>query len=76
MVVPVGCGGYTMKMGDLVRIEGRMINGYTWVMESLGIFLGNVPWNHPSYSPSFPTCEILTQQGVKLIGIERIRCVL
>ena len=65
-----------MKMGDLVRIEGRMINSYTWVMESLGIFLGNVPWNHPSYSPSFPTCEILTQQGVKLIGIERIRWVL
>jgi len=65
-----------MKTGDLVRIEGRMINSYTWVMESLGIFLGNVPWNHPSYSPSFPTCEILTQQGVKLIGIERIRWVL
>ena len=65
-----------MKTGDLVRIEGRMINNYTWVMESLGIFLGNVPWNHPSYSPSFPTCEILTQQGVKLIGIERIRWVL
>lgn len=65
-----------MKPGDLVRIEGRMINSYTWVMESLGIFLGNVPWNHPSYSPSFPTCEILTQQGVKLIGIERIRWVL
>ena len=65
-----------MKRGDLVRIEGRMINSYTWVMESLGIFLGNVPWNHPSYSPSFPTCEILTQQGVKLIGIERIRWVL
>jgi hypothetical protein len=64
-----------MKPGDLVRVEGRMINSGTWVMESLGIFLGNIPWNHPSYSPSFPSCEILTRQGVKLIGLERIRCV-
>jgi hypothetical protein len=62
-----------MKPGDLVRIEGVMINSYTYAMDFTGIYLRDVPLNHPGYSPSFPTCEILTPQGVKLIRLERIK---
>jgi len=61
-----------MKPGDLVRIEGKMINHYTWVMPSIGIYLDDVRYDHPDYSPSFPSCKILTPQGVKLIQLDRI----
>lgn len=65
-----------MKPGDLVKIEGEMINGYTWVMPYLGIYMKLVDHNHMSYSPAFPTCEILTPRGLKLIRMERIHLVL
>ena len=61
-----------MKRGDLVQIKGKMINTYTYALPYLGIYLNHIPWNHPSYSPSFPMCEILTPSGVKLIKLERI----
>jgi len=62
-----------MKPGDLVRIDGRMINSYTFVIPTLGIYLKDVNWNHPSYSSAFPRCEILTSRGGKhIIGLERI----
>lgn len=62
-----------MKPGDLVRIDGRMINSYTFVIPTLGIYLKDVNWNHPSYSSAFPRCEILTSRGEKhIIGLERI----
>lgn len=61
-----------MNLGDLVRIEGEMINGYTWKVPTLGIYLRTIPHDHPSYSPSFPACEILTPRGVRLIQLERV----
>jgi hypothetical protein len=65
-----------MKKGDLVKIEGEMINGYTWVMPYLGIYVKLVDHNHMSYSPAFPTCEILTSRGLKIVRMERIHLVL
>ena len=65
-----------MRKGDLVKIDGEMINGYTWVMPYLGIYMKLVDHNHMSYSPAFPTCEILTPRGLKLIRMERIHLVL
>lgn len=64
-----------MRKGDLVKIEGEMINGYTWAMPYLGIYMKLIDHNHPSYSLAFPTCEILTPRGLKLIRMERIRWV-
>lgn len=63
-----------MKPGDLVIIDGQMINNfYTFVVPTLGIYLKDVNWNHPSYSSAFPRCEILTSRGEKhIIGLERI----
>jgi hypothetical protein len=65
-----------MKPGDLVKIEGEMINGYTWVMPYLGIYMKLVDHNHMSYSPAFPTCEILTPRGLKIVRMERIHVLL
>ncbi len=65
-----------MKKGDLVKIEGEMINGYTWVMPYLGIYMKLVDHNHMSYSPAFPTCEILTPRGLKFVRMERIHVLL
>ena len=59
-----------MKRGDLVRIDGQMINSYTFVVPTLGIYLKDI---HRSYSPLFPSCEILTSHGIKIIGLERIK---
>lgn len=61
-----------MKKGDLVRIGGKMHSGYTYLSQKIGIYLQEIPWNHPQYSPSFPSCEILTPQGVERIGLEKI----
>lgn len=62
-----------MKTGDLVKVEGMMVNSYTYAIPFLGIYVRQIPWNHPDYSPSFPTCEIITRTGVKRIGLERIK---
>jgi hypothetical protein len=62
-----------MKRGDLVRIDGQMINFWMYKIETLGIYLKDIPQNHKHYSPSFPSCEILTSRGIKQIGLERIK---
>lgn len=62
-----------MKLGDLVRLEGYLANGYTWVMPSLGIYLGTVRYDDLRYSPAFPSCDVLTPRGIKMIGLERVK---
>jgi hypothetical protein len=61
-----------VRRGDLVRIDGEMINGLPY----LGIYIKLVDHNHLSYSPAFPTCEIITPRGLKFVRMERIHMVL
>lgn len=66
-----------MKRGDLVRVESWHFGSgdFKHTQSLLGIFLRILPYDHPLQTPSFPTCEILSPSGVKLIGAERISLV-
>lgn len=65
-----------MKFGDVVTIESYRVNSSSslaFAVPAIGIYVRIVPYNHPKYSPSFPSCEILTPQGVRFVNVEDVR---
>lgn len=57
-----------MKVGDLVLVDSWAPMEHMKHIQFLGIYLRN----DPTSPPSFPMCEILTPNGIKLFGVERI----
>jgi hypothetical protein len=62
-----------MKKGDLVLIDHYHPGDSP---QSYGIYIKDIQLRDPRYSPSFPTCEIITSNGLQVIGVERIHVLL
>ena len=63
-----------MKKGDLVLIDHYHPIDKTFKI--FGIYIKDIQLRDPRYTPSFPTCEIITSNGLQVIGVERIHLVL
>ena len=59
-----------MRKGDLVIIEFWPQGSWPKKVTQLGIYLQDIRFGDPRYSPSFPRCEIITSNGIKSIGLE------
>lgn len=62
-----------MKKGDLVLIDHYHPRDSP---QSYGIYIKDIQLRDPRYTPSFPTCEIITSNGLQVIGVERIHVLL
>lgn len=60
-----------MKKGDLI-----LIDHYHPIDKTYGIYIKDIQLRDPRYTPSFPTCEIITSNGLQVIGVERIHVLL
>lgn len=66
--------GNRMKYGDLVKLDGwQVFSAGQKFPAKLCIFLRNIsPEDDPHYSPAFPRCEVITNDGVFRVGLERL----